>query len=567
MIEGFSDPILVNRFTEAVNNITQSLRQQAFRDSGFDPRRSIPDECGFPSIPDVSSERLKLLIDTDSLAARVNELFPRECWQVQPEVYEVEDGNTDTPWEIARKNLGKRLQSEVGYHNPKPTEGDPLNEYLARADVECGKGRYGIILIGIDDGLELSQPASLVPSNTPTRNLIYLRVFPEVYAQISQRETDRRNPRYGQPNLYNVTFDSVDDGAILGMSPMATGQVHWSRVIHIVDNPTPGDILGVPRVSPVLYDILTAQKPRYGSGEAYWKNVIQKIFFETHPQLGGDVLVNVPEMQRMVEKLMNGLQQWALTRGMSAKAIAPASIDPLPYIEACIASICIKMGVPVRIFKGSERGELASSQDDDAWNDRLKERQNRFITPKIIVPFYNRLINLGVLPIPTNGYTVDWPDVTSQSAKEKADIGATKVTALANAISSGLTAAIPIEDILTKFIGMDEKEAQSTIAKAQEIARQSGGGSDSPLTQTVGGVQGMIDLLGAQSAGTLQPEQLKQMLIIFYKLDESKADALVQAGIKQPVTTVSTLPNDSMTVPPTLPNDVISSNPVTTPIV
>lgn len=570
MIEGFTDPIITNRLVEAVNNYSTSIRQLALRESGYDPRRNIAEECGFPDPVSFSSEKFKHLFDTDAIAARVVELLSRECWQTQFEIYESEDSEVATPFESFVNNLSNSLRSEQGYHKPKPTEGDLVKEYLARADVECGKGRYGIVLVGIDDGLDLKEPAPFTPSDNPTRKLIYLRVFPEVYAQISVRENDRKNPRYGQPLIYNVTFDSVDEGSLMGSGPMRNGQVHWSRIVHIVDNPTSGEVLGVPRLSPVLYDVLTAQKPRYGSGEIYWKNAQQKLSFETHPQLGGDVLIDTAGMKRQIEQVMNGLQQWWALKGMHVNAISPTSIDPQPYIDACISTICIKLGVPIRIFKGSERGELASNQDDDAWNDRLKERQNRFITPRIIVPFYNRLINLGVLPIPTNGYTVDWPDLTSQSEKDKADIGATKVTALSNAISSGLTAVIPVEDILTKFAGMDEKEAQMIIEKQQKLAQELGGGSDSPLTQTVGGVQGMIDLLAAQSAGTLQSEQLKQMLMIFYKLDETKASALVSAGIKQPVvttpvdTTIPTVP--PKVVPTDKPPFVQDNPPVTQPV-
>ena len=40
-----------------------------------------------------------------------------------------------------------------------------------------------------------------------------------------------------------------------------------------------------------------------------------------------------------------------------------------PFIEVHLQAICIKIPCPKRVFMGSERGELASAQDDSQWND------------------------------------------------------------------------------------------------------------------------------------------------------------------------------------------------------
>lgn len=111
---------------------------------------------------------------------------------------------------------------------------------------------------------------------------------------------------------------------------------------------------------------------------------------------------------------------------------------------------------------GSERGELASSQDDAAWNDRLRERQNGYITPRVIVPFVNRLINLGVLPKPDK-LKVSWPDVTSQTNQERANAALTITQAMAQYWGNSMMGLIPPLDYLTRIVGMNEDEAVAIL--------------------------------------------------------------------------------------------------------
>lgn len=460
-MEGFVDPILINRMTLAVNN-AYAYGQRSLGDdnSSFDRRRNIGDECGFPDSFQITPEKLRQLYKRDAIAGRVVELWPRECWQVNPSIFEVHKESIATPFEITWNNLGKSLQSEPGYY--KEQESSALYEYLQRADIMSGIGRYGVMLLGIDDGLPLDQPATYRADT----KLLYIRIFDESLAQITQRESNNLSPRNGQPTMYQVTFDNATDVTASVSSQMGiTSSVHWSRIVHIVDNIQSNEVYGTYRLEPVLNDILTSQKSRWGSGEMFWKGASPKISFETNPQLGGDVVINKPRMKDQIEKVINGLQQYWFLTGMQAKPIAPVAVDPKPFIDACIQSICIKLGIPVRIFMGSERGELASTQDDDAWNDRVKERQNRQVTPRVICPFINRCINLGILPIPTQGYQVEWQDITSQSAKDKATVQTMRLNMLANFIKSGLDTRFNLIEFMGKFLDMSKDEAQSLLVQ------------------------------------------------------------------------------------------------------
>jgi len=151
---------------------------------------------------------------------------------------------------------------------------------------------------------------------------------------------------------------------------------------------------------PVLNRLLDLQKIYGASAEGYWQAAFTGLSLETHPQLGGDVTIDASDVRNQLENYVNSLQRYLALTGMSAHTLAPTVSDPSSQIDKHIEAICIQLGIPKRVFMGSERGELASSQDDASWNDRLKQRQNGYLTPRVIVPFVDRLISVGVLPEP-----------------------------------------------------------------------------------------------------------------------------------------------------------------------
>lgn len=464
--EGFIDPILVNRFYTAVNNAT-SLRAQS-GSSSFDRRRDIPVECGFPEDTELTPERVKQLYERDALAARVVEVWPRECWKVQPDIFESEDAKVNTPFELTYQQLGRSLISEPGYY--EESDSNSVLEYLQRADIMCGIGRYGVILLGVNDGKDMSQPLEMKPSSSGgSYRLNFIRVFDESLARISGREMDKTNIRFGQPTSYQITFDNPDELGSLGMvGSQLTSDVHWTRCVHIVDNIQSNEIIGQYRIKPVANDLLTAQKSRWGSGEMFWNGASPKLSFETHPQLGGDVIINKSRMKDEIEKALRGLQNWWVVSGLTAKPIAPVAVDPKPFTDICIQSICIKLGVPLPIFIGYEVGENAGTMNTEEWNNRLKERQKRHITPRVICPFFNRTINLGILATPTLGYKVKWPEITSNTAKDKAQLQNLKINMVVAYLKNGLGQLIPPVEFMVRFLEMTEDEAIMILNKARE---------------------------------------------------------------------------------------------------
>ena len=461
----------------------------------FDPRRNLYHECGYPEPRKViSAWDYQDLYDREPIAARVVGLMPQECWQSQPSIYEDEDPEVITSFEEGWDNLGTGIRGEHSHYREE--EGSTLWEYFRRVDELSRIGHYGILLIGLDDGLDLMEPAKgieelnsfpvekemeeeevdsplyegqkskqRVPKkggNGPTVNYLrgkpeivvngrkripqyrltsnflpslyqgtsgadytetegngkkskdgeptkgkgnklkYLRVFGESQAQITSWESNPSSPRYGQPTSYLVSFnDPRDDLGGIGY-PLSTRNVHWSRVLHVADThhqACSSEVIAVPALRPVLNPVLDIQKMRGGSAEGYWKMGIPGLTWESHPNLG-TFKIDATKAREQVEEWWNGMQRLLLSMGGSFKTLAPSITDPTPFIDLQVNHVCVQIGVPLRIFLGSERGELASSQDERAHRNRVKQRRHNYITPRILVPFIDRMILLGCLPAP-----------------------------------------------------------------------------------------------------------------------------------------------------------------------
>jgi len=323
-------------------------------------------------------------------------------------------------------------------------------------------------------GVQFGDSQTEAPADSPKgeNDVLFIRSFSEPLVQIVRYEWNIRNPRFGQPVMYRVTLNDprqVHSGVGL---PLATVFVHWSRVLHIADtfsNPGPSKIFAYPALMPILNPVLDIRKIRGASAEGYWRNGTSGLSLETHPALGGDVDVNVPELRDMMEQRNNGQDKDIVLRGMTAKTIQLTVSDPTPFINVQTEAICIQLGCPLRVFKGAERGELASSQDDADWNDRVLGYENCFCTPKIIVKLLDRLIMYGTLPEPDH-YTVKWPDPEALSDQEKATIGLTQTQAMAAFIQGDVKTMVVQEDYMSGVLGFDKDKVDEWTKNAVKQA-------------------------------------------------------------------------------------------------
>lgn len=464
------DNFIDRSFGMVVNFLTSRL-QWLQRGLAPDRRRNIDDECGHREYLPTPMEYFELYL-RNPIGARVVEVYPKESWQVQPYLYETEDPDDETPFEKDWADLTKNLQTEIGYH--KDEKGNPIWEMLKQLDILSGIGRYGVLFLGLDDIAD--EDGLQTPVNLNRKNkLLYMTPLAEIHSQIVQYDSNLNSPRYGLPEIYNLVFSTP--GATTGenlvpiQGETATVgkivKVHWTRVIHVLDNPCESKIFGIPRMQQVI-DIIDHLHTLYGSStEMYYKGAFPGLAFEGIPG-SGPGSIDMAGLKKMGEDYQNGLQRLVAVLNMTVKSLSPQVVDPSPQIERNIEVICIKLPCPKRIFMGSERGELASDQDTSKWNKQLSERHSSQCTPRLIVPFTNRLININVLRKPTNGFSVAWPDITNQTPAEKSQVTFRLTQALAQFLSAGGEKLMTPLDFLTVIMGIDEKVALSVIKNRKE---------------------------------------------------------------------------------------------------
>lgn len=429
-----------------------------FWDQLIDPRRDIESEAGYPKYHELNIDHYKKMYDREPVAARVVEIFPEESWMVNPEIKEISDSKETSAFDEAIETVGKNLVEDEWFKSEK---GNPIWNYFKRADTHSGIGSYGIMMIGINDGKKLDEEADLNSEFTGKKELIYIRVFDESQIRISEWDENENSARIGKPIMYTIDFHDESNRKKLEATKSTNSyKVHWTRVIHIADNLGSSESFGKPRQQQVYNRLHDLHKLHGGQAEMYWRGAFPGYSVESHPSLGPDVKLNKKEIIEQISGMQNGLQRWLAIVGASIKSLAPQVVSPVPHIKVAIEAICIKLGVPMRIFMGSERGELSSSQDDDSWNDTLANRQNNYLTPYVISPFIGRLIKMGILPQPQEGYKVEWPDLNALDEETKASIALKRTQALATYLSGDIGTIIDIGEFLIKELGYEKDEVE-----------------------------------------------------------------------------------------------------------
>lgn len=401
--------------------------------------RDIDLECGYPTTIGVAD--YQNMYDRNGIGNRIVRLWPEECWNVLPEIVE-DDESDETKFEKAWKEL------EQEFH---------LLSYLYRLDVLSGIGRYGVLLIGVSDGKPLSEPIEA----SKKLELIYLKVFSESVVEVKSKETDFKSPRYGLPKTYSIKTEAVD-------GELSAGQVdlHWTRVIHVADNRAVSETFGTPRLKTTYNYVLDIKKTLGGSAEMFWKGAFPGYVFEVSPER--TTALTTAEKKTMREEFLNfsnKLQRYMALTGVTAKSLTPQVADPSSHFVAQLKAIAITLGVPFRMFMGSEQAKLASTQDTKTWSRRVAKRQNDYLTPFMIRPTLDRFIELGILDEPKS-YEAKWPTLEELDPKDASEIAKNKTEAMAKYTTAGVEQIMPPLQFLTTVLGYTDEEAEAILKEA-----------------------------------------------------------------------------------------------------
>ena len=345
-----------------------------------------------------------------------------------------------------------------------------LKTKFNQVDRLSGIGCYGVLLLGLDD---VKQPDDFKKQVTiGKRTLKYVKPFSENSAKIASYEADTKNKRYGLPLTYNITIAANETGSTLSNATMPSTQtveVHYTRVIHVVDDVLENEVVGSPKLEVVFNRLADLEKIVGGDAEMFWRGarpgyqgVVNKDFQMT-PDAKKDLKDQIDEYEHHLRRML-------VNEGVTYSALEGQISDPVNHVDIQIQMISTVTGIPKRILTGTERGELSSNQDASEWKSYVGGRRLDHAEPHIVRPFVDRMMELEILPDAIDeDYEVVWSDLYSKSEADLVKIGMDRSTALKNYVSSPMAEAVISPDaFLEYFLGLDDNQIQ--IIKKQGLS-------------------------------------------------------------------------------------------------
>ena len=337
---------------------------------------------------------------------------------------------------------------------------------LARLDLFAGLGKYAIMVIGLDDGADLSRPVNSSRNN----KVIYLQPYLEGSIKIKKIEESTSSPRFGLPTLYEV--DPGDPTQDLNSTHIAKSNivsnrvilVHYTRVLHLADKALEHPSVGHSRLE-AIYNLLDdLMKVVGGSAETYWMagNRGLQVDIDKDMDLNAD---DGEALEDEVEEYQHGLRRFIRSRGVEITNIGSDVADPRSTFDVIMSMISAATGIPKRLLIGVEAGQLASQQDRANWAVLIDERVKKWGRPKVLKPFINILQAANALPA-TKNVNMDWPDTYQMSPLERAQTSAQMARSMVN---------------VAKALAVFRNEVDTHVFSIEEARRAVGFGRHMPI--------------------------------------------------------------------------------------
>lgn len=426
-------PAIVNKDHQRLKQLTMNILKSRIISAEklgyqYGTKRDIYTALGYPKEPDFE-EYWGWYLRGD-ISSQIVNAAPDACWQDHPEVTENE--NDETVFESEWKKL---VKARKVFH------------YLLRLDQVSGIGQYGVLLLGFDDSENLSE----LLGKGKAKELLYLCPYMERDVSVVSWVEDDKDPRFGLPNTYSI------ETAVAGTTRTRRVLAHYSRIIHASDNLINNSIFGRPRLEKVLNRLYDISKVAGCSGEGFWRGAFPGYAFKMQEDAELDDS-DIETLEDEIDKFIHGFQRYMKIQGMDIDQFMQQIADPTGCISVYLDLIAGTTGIPKRILIGSERGELASSQDETAWNKRMSKRQLNYCEPFILRPFIDVCIFAGVLPEPAEEYEIKWKNMFEPTEQEKANVASTKTASLATyAASQGADMIVPPRIFLKEVMGFSDE--------------------------------------------------------------------------------------------------------------
>lgn len=322
----------------------------------------------------------------------------------------------------------------------------------SRTDLLARIGRYAVLFLGFNDTANLQNEVRV------GSELMYVTPISEPQCTIISWSKNPLEKTYGKPQQYRITI--IDDGG-----ETTTRLVHASRILHVAENTVESRYYGIPVLQPIYNRLLGVEKLAGGSPEMYWRGARPGYAASS----SGNVLATqeqIDDFKTAVSGFVNNLNRWLYAEDLKIQSLAPQVVSPKEHFDVQIQLISSATRIPVRILVGSERGQLASEQDERAWLSYIEERRDEVADKLFLRPLVDRLVKYGSLPNPVE-YDILWEPLIVTSEKDKAEIARLYSTAIKQYDDAVMIKDdIPPEIFMKYILRMDEK----ALDEAKSIA-------------------------------------------------------------------------------------------------
>ena len=415
-------------------------RQEAFGNYGkqYENERNIVKAAGYKAVRIFDDYLSKYTFQP--VAYRVVNAPVDATWREPPTL--TDGAKTDTPfintWNIL-VNFGKDTTT-TEIHDQKS-----IWHYCDRVDRLAGIGRYGGLLLGVNDGSSYDQPLGQNATNN-VEDFLYLAPYDEANLNIDTLGIDPATKRFNLPEKYTLVSSTETDVETENQI------VDWTRIIHVAEGLKNNEVFGTERLEPVYNLLDDLLKVTAATGESAWQLMSRGIIATT--QEGFKLPDNTDNIKEAMENFIHEQMRVLELQGLNVELTSGSIVDPTGVIKSIVSLISAATSIPQRLLLGSEAGFLASNQDEKAWAKKIEGRQTNFAEPVILRPLISRLIYVGILPPPTSGsYTVHWPSQLILNEVEKADVLQKEMSALASAVSPDL---LPLVTFLKVELGWSD---------------------------------------------------------------------------------------------------------------
>lgn len=390
----------VNGRARLARNASEKLLRDRFAQLAglqYGRDRDIYEVAGYPQNYDFAGgwDRYR----RQDIARRIVDLPVQKTWRHPPQIMEGE--KDDTEFTKAWTGLWERLGLQAAFE---------------RADRMSSIGEYSVAFIGFAGAATDVQLREPVAELTRPEDVLYVRPYKQNNVTIEKWVKEPGDERFGKPELYRVDLSAGDSN--FGKKSLP---VHWSRILHIVEDPLDSDVYGLPRLERVLNRLMDLEKVCAATGEAFWQLAVKILQVSIDPK-ASLTTDEWDDLDEELEEMVHDLRRHFMGKGIDMEYLGGDTPDPKGPADLFMMLISAACGIPKRVLFGTETGERASEQDERAFLGMVAERQEQFAEPTIVRPFTDRLIQLGALPEPKEPYSIVWPDLFEMTTEQKAEI-------------------------------------------------------------------------------------------------------------------------------------------------